>query len=90
MNVCSQICFPECTTVFREEMISNNTSRKLHSEINKLVSRLQRSEWPQDAKDTNYEGCYKLIAAMTYGSLEATIDTLMSKVLLTDSPLQKR
>ena len=69
-----EICFPECTTVFREEMISNNTSRKLHSEINKLVSRLQKLELSQDVKVINYEGSYKLIAVMTYGYLEATRD----------------
>ena len=76
-----KISSPKCTTDFREEMISNDTSRKLHSEIDKLVSRLQKSEWPQDAKVTNHEGCYKLVAAMTYGSLEATIDTFDVKSL---------
>ena len=70
-----KISSPEGTTDFREKMVSNNTSRKLHSKIDKLVSRLQKSEWPQDAKVTNYEGCYKLVAATTYGSVEATIDT---------------
>ena len=70
-----KIYSPECTTDFREEMISNDTSRKLHSEIDRLVSRLQQSEWPQDAKVTTYEGCYKLFVEMTYGYLKATIDT---------------
>ena len=51
-------------------MILNNTLQKLHSKMHNLVSWLQKSEFENDVKLINYEGCHR----MTCGSLEATID----------------
>ena len=68
--MCSLCVFKWC----KGSMSSNTVSEKLESAINGLVSWLKSSKFSKDVPVNNYDGCYRIIAAMTHGTHDAGID----------------